>query len=161
MSLLALVRVSHGIEHYTMNAILRKIRMSLINSDQSKKYLLYGLGEITLVVIGILIALQINNWNQDRIERNTELEILKGMQNTLRSDLIDLERHMRYNAISNRSTQIILEHLERDLPYHDSLSVHFALTTMLYWTPLNPSVFETLNAQEVSLTRRDDCFRDT
>ena len=42
--------------------LLRKIRKSLIDSGATQKYLLYALGEIALVVIGILLAIQINNW---------------------------------------------------------------------------------------------------
>lgn len=53
---------------------LRKIRRKLIVQDNVKKYLLYAFGEILLVVIGILIALQVSNWNQERIER-TQLNI--------------------------------------------------------------------------------------
>jgi hypothetical protein len=48
---------------------MRKIRKSLIKSGAGRKYVLYAIGEITLVVVGILIALQINNWNQKRIDR--------------------------------------------------------------------------------------------
>lgn len=53
---------------------LRQIRQKLILQDNIKKYLLYALGEILLVVIGILIALQINNWNQDRLDRIKSVE---------------------------------------------------------------------------------------
>tara|TARA_Y100000385_G_C13099534_1_gene643585 strand:- start:2936 stop:3121 length:186 start_codon:yes stop_codon:yes gene_type:complete len=53
----------------TMLTLLRKIRKSLIDSGSSRKYLLYAIGEIALVVIGILIALQINNWNESRKDR--------------------------------------------------------------------------------------------
>jgi len=45
----------------------RKIRQQLIGESKISKYLLYALGEILLVVIGILIALQVNNWNQERL----------------------------------------------------------------------------------------------
>jgi len=44
----------------------RKIRQRLLTENKFSKYLLYGIGEIILVVIGILIALSINNWNEDR-----------------------------------------------------------------------------------------------
>ena len=57
-----------------MLTFLRKVRRTLINSGSGQRYLLYAVGEIALVVIGILIALQINNWNtentQDRIVQN-------------------------------------------------------------------------------------------
>jgi len=62
-----------------MFTFLRKIRRSLIESGSTRKYLLYAIGEIALVVIGILIALQINNWNTSRIEKKEELEIVSHL----------------------------------------------------------------------------------
>ncbi len=49
-----------------MLKFFRKIRQKLIEEDNIRKYLLYAIGEIILVVIGILIALQVNNWNEKR-----------------------------------------------------------------------------------------------
>ncbi len=46
----------------------RRIRKSLIGEDKLPKYLLYALGEIALVMVGILLALQVNNWNSERIQ---------------------------------------------------------------------------------------------
>jgi len=43
--------------------IFRKIRLNLLSENKTRKYLIYAIGEIILVVTGILIALQINNWN--------------------------------------------------------------------------------------------------
>ena len=67
-----------------MITFLRKIRESLIESGNTKRYMLYAIGEIALVVIGILIALQINNWNEDRKtkirEKNTALELLSELR---------------------------------------------------------------------------------
>ncbi|NNL82601.1 MAG: hypothetical protein HKP28_04370, partial [Winogradskyella sp.] len=67
-----------------MIKFFRHIRQSMINQNKTKKYVLYAVGEIVLVVIGILIALQINNWNENRklqneinIYLNQKLENLK------------------------------------------------------------------------------------
>ena len=49
-----------------MIKFFRKIRYALMTNNKTAKYLTYAIGEIILVVIGILIALQINNWNEDR-----------------------------------------------------------------------------------------------
>jgi len=49
-----------------MIRFFRTIRKKLIEEDNVRKYLLYAIGEILLVVIGILIALQVNNWNEER-----------------------------------------------------------------------------------------------
>ena len=59
-----------------MLTFLRKIRKSLLDTGATRKYLVYAVGEIALVVIGILIALQINNWNEWRKERTLELNYL-------------------------------------------------------------------------------------
>ena len=57
-----------------MLTFFRKIRKAPLESGAASKYLLYAIGEIALVVIGILIALQINNWNEWRKDRNEELK---------------------------------------------------------------------------------------
>ena len=62
-----------------MFTFLRKIRRSLVDNDSTRKYIFYALGEIALVVIGILIALQVNNWNENRKARKDELIYLKNL----------------------------------------------------------------------------------
>ena len=49
-----------------MLRFLRRVRQRLLAENGFRKYLLYAIGEILLVVIGILIALQINNWNEEK-----------------------------------------------------------------------------------------------
>ena len=60
-----------------MIKFFRKIRYNLIEKNRTGKYLKYAIGEIILVVIGILIALSINNWNDSRLENKTEIKILE------------------------------------------------------------------------------------
>ena len=59
-----------------MIKFFRRIRQQLLTENNLAKYLLYAIGEIILVVIGILIALQINNWNTSKIEsKNKEIDL--------------------------------------------------------------------------------------
>jgi len=58
----------------------RKTRKKLADDNKPLKYARYAIGEIALVVIGILIALQINNWNQNRISNKEEQTILKNLR---------------------------------------------------------------------------------
>lgn len=51
-----------------MIKLFRNIRQNLLNEGKTSKYIKYVIGEIILVVIGILIALQVSNWNQNRIK---------------------------------------------------------------------------------------------
>jgi hypothetical protein len=62
-----------------MIKFFRKIRQKMLTDNKFSKYLLYAIGEIVLVVIGILIALQINNWNEERKERRQEQVALKQL----------------------------------------------------------------------------------
>jgi hypothetical protein len=62
-----------------MIKFFRKIRYDLMEKNKTGKYLKYAIGEIILVVIGILIALQINNWNENRQLKNIENTSIKGL----------------------------------------------------------------------------------
>ena len=53
-----------------MIKFFRKIRQNLLMENKTRKYFKYAIGEIVLVMIGILLALQINNWNEKRKETN-------------------------------------------------------------------------------------------
>ena len=67
-----------------MIPVFRKIRQGLFSSGKFRSYLGYALGEIILVVIGILIALQINNWNEDHKDRLKDQKILVSLQEDFR-----------------------------------------------------------------------------
>lgn len=74
-----------------MLKFFRKIRRKLVEGGNLKRYLIYALGEILLVVVGILIALQINNWNTQKQE-NKELQgFIKNISRNIHSDLAELK----------------------------------------------------------------------
>ena len=73
-----------------MFTLLRKVRHSLIKAGSTQRYLLYAFGEIILVVLGILIALQINNWNIANKNQQKEVKILKSLKDDFQSNLNEL-----------------------------------------------------------------------
>ena len=75
-----------------MLTFLRKIRKSLIDSGSSRRYLFYAIGEIALVVIGILIALQINNWNQGQSNQKKLNSYLEALSMEIKINIEVLER---------------------------------------------------------------------
>lgn len=81
-----------------MLGFFKKIRKSLFDSGSARKYLLFAIGEITLVVLGILIALQINNWNEDRKKDQMSSIIYQELLNN-----IEIEMHKFKN---NRKFQV-------------------------------------------------------
>lgn len=76
---------------------LRKIRKSLIESGSGKKYFFYATGEIFLVMVGILLALQLNNWNEKRKSANDETEYLNAMKDEFEENLVSLQENIRIN----------------------------------------------------------------
>src|SRR5210317_788759 len=108
-----------------MIKFFRHIRQSLIMKNQTGKYLKYAVGEIVLVVIGILIALQLNNWNELRKERTVELSILNELLSDLHSDLKSLNEDIELNKRAIKSNQLIHDQLINNKAYYDSLDFHF------------------------------------
>ena len=91
-----------------MFRLLRTLRRRLLHQQKVKKYLLYAIGEILLVVVGILIALGINNWNEDQKDRKEEQKALQLLQIEFTTNLEQLESKIRLrNHIINQSMQII------------------------------------------------------
>jgi len=76
---------------------LRKIRRDLIKEGNLKRYLTYAAGEVIIVVIGILLALYLNNWNQHRTERKLEFQYYQSIKNQLNEDLTTLYGEIKYN----------------------------------------------------------------
>lgn len=75
-----------------MIKFFRKIRQKMLTENKFSKYLIYAIGEIILVVIGILIALQVNNWNTKRVNANSEQIILQDLNIELEGNISSLEK---------------------------------------------------------------------
>ena len=88
-----------------MIKFFRNIRKTLIEQNKMGKYLKYAIGEILLVVIGILIALQVNNWNESRKERLAEQKILKEILIDLEFSKEDLIRDIDINKENLKSAE--------------------------------------------------------
>ena len=97
-----------------MIKLFRKIRHRLLSEGRFTKYLIYAIGEIILVVIGILIALQINNWNQWRQEREMEQTVLEQLKKDYVSNLAQLEQKMEIRNTLINAAISILEQVSRD-----------------------------------------------
>lgn len=74
-----------------MLKFFRRIRQKLVEKGNPRKYLVYAAGEVFLVMIGILLALQVNNWNERRKERNTEKMVLAALHSEFSEARDDLE----------------------------------------------------------------------
>lgn len=108
-----------------MLRFFRQIRKKLIKEDKVRKYLFYSIGEILLVVIGILIALQVNNWNERRKLINDEQRYLNDLISDLRQDSTALQVLSIQAKNISMSKSIILEVMDNPGIETDSLPAHF------------------------------------
>ena len=92
-----------------MIKFFRKIRQKLLTENKFSKYLLYAIGEIVLVVIGILIALQINNWNENISNQLRFENILSELRDDLKTDIINSEKILNSNKKVDSLSRLILE----------------------------------------------------
>lgn len=94
----------------------RKIRQKLLSENQFSKYLIYAIGEIILVVIGILIALQINNWNESRKNRYKENELKMALLSDYKETKIRLQETIkRQQQVIDYSRQLIISYDTKQL----------------------------------------------
>jgi len=104
-----------------MLTFFRRIRKGLLEGGRTSKYLLYAIGEIALVVIGILIALQINNWNEWRKDRSKESEVLEEVAQNIESNIAAMERYIQGASQYDRYSDYVISVLEGQIPYSDSV----------------------------------------
>ena len=111
-----------------MIKLFRNIRKKFLSEGKTNNYLKYAIGEIVLVVIGILIALQINNWNQNRIENNRARKLLKNMVEDLATDTLMLNQSItNYEFQSNNCVKLL----------NDSLFANTKTDSIFCMLPLN------------------------
>ena len=95
-----------------MIKFFRKIRYDLMEKNKTGKYLKYAVGEIILVVIGILIALSINNWNEGRKDRIIEKSILLELGDNLERNIALIDIANAEIIEINKGTTTIIEIIE-------------------------------------------------
>jgi type II secretory pathway pseudopilin PulG len=138
-----------------MIKFFRRIRQNLIAQDKFSKYLLYAIGEIVLVVIGILIALSINNLNEDRKKRDLELSTLAELKSNLLADIKDFQGDMRVYDIASNSSDIIIDYIDGNIPFHDSLYIHLGKIPVQGVFAPNKAAYENLKVIGIKLISND------
>ena len=127
-----------------MIPFFRKIRKKMADDNRPLKYTRYAIGEIILVVIGILIALQINNWNEGRKERLLENELLTDLIKDLNKDLSLMKERVIIEEFAINCSRTIAYALENNLPMTDTLKEQFYGIAIPFLRIPNESTYENL-----------------
>ena len=134
----------------------RKIRKNLADENKPIKYLRYAIGEIFLVVLGILIALSINNWNQKRIENQVEKRLLKELYENLEYNEKNLKSDIAEEYKSIHSIKQVLKVLENRLEYNDSMAYHFGRAQYSPDIVLSSTAFSSIQSRGFDIISSDN-----
>ena len=142
-----------------MIRLFRNIRKQLAAENNIAKYLRYAIGEVILVVIGILIALQINNWNEDRKDILREKKMLLDIRNDINKNIANLEEGVIYTTVGKQCNLNVLNFIDEQREFDDSMINDFTEFSR-YWDPdFTEASFENLKSLGVNLVR-DDSLRN-
>ena len=126
-----------------------------MDKNKTGKYFKYAIGEIFLVVIGILIALQINNWNENRKIKIKEIKSLIELRKDLIQNLNDINGNIISLQNCKKSNEIIIYHIENNVSYNDSLDYHFSMLYPFITFTINQTTYETLKQSGIELISND------
>ena len=146
-----------------MLGFLRRLRRSLIEEGNLRKYLVYAVGEILLVVLGILIALQINNLNEDRKDRIEEEKALKA----LKIDFVETRRRLnatikQQEAVIHKGRKLINLFADNDrTAYTDSIGHYLNGGALSFWRaePITGTYDALIGAGNLGLIQNEDLRR--
>jgi hypothetical protein len=128
-----------------MIKLFRNIRQNLLKEGKTSKYFKYAIGEIILVVIGILIALQINNWNEHQKAIKKEAEVIASLKQEITTNINDLEKILKINETFLIKTDSLLEILNGDfkeLPTSSTIARVFDYETLAIEIPELDNIIE-------------------
>ena len=138
-----------------MLPFFRKLRKSLLAENRMTRYLLYALGEILLVVIGILLALQVNNWNEERKFRAQQAGLLTDLTKDLEANLRELDFGLVMNSRLLSEYRALMRAIKEDQPASpaiDSLCLHLENWHSPYFTH---TAYESLKIIGLEIIRND------
>lgn len=122
-----------------MIKFFRKIRQRLISENKFSKYLIYAIGEIILVVIGILIALQVNNWNEERKANNEAKKITQELNSEFSNNRKVLEDRIRDLKVANNYVKLVLSFMNKEEAKIQEANIDSIISKSLKYGNYNPS----------------------
>jgi len=127
-----------------MIKFFRKIRYDLMEKNKKGKYLKYAIGEIVLVVVGILIALQINNWNEKKNNQTQAKEHLETIKLNLKDDIIQAENLLLETETTLEYSNDFLDQFKTLKPFDNNIQLYMIYLMYERNLEVNESGFSTL-----------------
>lgn len=142
-----------------MIKFFRRIRYDLMEKNKTGKYLKYAIGEIVLVMIGILLALQINNWNENRINNIEEKTILKALLTEISENQLILAKELKRHATLLRLVKELSDYISPEPEKIENKrldSLMFSLGWLPTYIPQEGVINSILASGKISLIKNNE-----
>lgn len=138
-----------------MIKFFRNIRQTSLMKNKTSTYVKYAIGEIALVMVGILLALQVSNWNQNVQREKLELKLLGKLQEDLSNMYGDVANDLITMQLGDRSHFRILDYLNKGVVYRDSMCFDFHwLAKDEYIYPVT-STYDVMKREGLNIVKND------
>ena len=139
-----------------MIKFFRKIRQRLLTENKLSKYLLYAIGEIILVVIGILLALQINNWNENNKYRKAETQTLINLKTEFKKNHEGLLEIIKYKIRHENQSRNYIEMITNDtVPLFSKIQAKIPTLNTSRWNAKYPVLNSLLSSGDIKRIKND------
>jgi hypothetical protein len=132
-----------------MIKFFRRIRQNLLNEGKTSKYFKYAIGEIVLVVIGILIALQVSNWNQKRITQNETEVILDKFEEEMKLTIFQANHDISNSVMADSIIKAVLNSKVTHKDYIEDERLRYLLTWRFTLNPKLDNLDKLLETEEI------------
>ncbi|NNC70539.1 MAG: hypothetical protein HKN90_06950 [Flavobacteriaceae bacterium] len=139
-----------------MIKFFRRIRQNLLSEGKTGKYFKYAIGEVLLVVIGILIALQINNWNEKRKQDGYEAKMLTEIYASLKSDYIRCQNILSIADSRFIANDSIIKLMEIDSINDKTVNRYFTISAGILRIEFQTSAYESLKSKGLDIISNYD-----
>ncbi len=122
-----------------MIKFFRRIRQNLLSEGKTGKYFKYAIGEIVLVMIGILLALQVNNWNERKKENNTAKILAKSLIQDLTKDVEFLSNATEFSELKIKECDGLFSILKTPIESWDNVNFYEKMNIIGQSNPFFPT----------------------
>lgn len=133
----------------------RRLRKQLADDNKPLKYMRYAIGEIVLVVIGILIALSINNWNQERHLKIKERKLLVEIESNLAANAKTIKGTIERENKYRNEIGVLMDHFKMKKPFNDTIGRQIQIAIFMEKIQFTNSAYESLKTTGLDIISND------
>ncbi|WP_223032285.1 DUF6090 family protein [Hanstruepera marina] len=138
-----------------MLKFFNKIRKQLLNDNQTGRYLKYAIGEIILVMIGILLALQVSNWNNNRELEKEELKVLKSLLQEFKENLARFDVAYKFHLNRKKAIEAMMTSDPRELSLDSLRNLNRSINNNYTFDPFQGIYNSVINSGKIELVSND------